>query len=89
MPVGSSGFLILPLKLLCTDMPQQVFQTGIWLQAAQVKVRGGWSSLGGVLREHVHSPGPDLSENEGTKLFTACCSLSIMRFLLPVFQRLP
>lgn len=90
MSVGSSGFLILPLKLLRTDMPQQVFQAGIRLQAAQVKVRGGRGSPGGVLREHVHRPGPCLSENEGTaKLLSACCRLGIMRFLSPDFQRLP
>lgn len=87
VPVGSSGFLILPLKLLRADMPQQVFQAGIRLQAAQVKVRGSWGTLGGLLSEHVHGPGPCLSENEGTaKLLTACCTLGVTRFLLPVFQ---
>lgn len=38
VPVGASCLLILPLELLGAEVPQQVFQTGVRLQAAQVKV---------------------------------------------------
>lgn len=87
MPVGSPGFLVLPLKLLSADMPQQVLQAGIGLQAAQVKVTGGRGSPGGVLRERGHVSGPRLLENEGTaKPLTAQCGLDFVRFLLTIFH---
>lgn len=60
MPVGAPRLLVLPLKLLGADVPQQVLQAGVWLQAAQVKVRGGEGRPRGLLGEHVDMAGPHL-----------------------------
>lgn len=41
VPVGAPCLLVLPLELLGAEVPQQVLQAGVRLQAAQVEVGGG------------------------------------------------
>lgn len=64
MPVGAPRLLVLPLKLLGADVPQQVFQAGVRLQAAQVEVGGGEGRPRGLLGERRDGSGPRLLEND-------------------------
>lgn len=63
VPVGAPRLLVLPLELLGADVPQQVLQAGVRLQAAQVEVRRGEGGPRGLLRECLGLSGPCLLEN--------------------------
>lgn len=63
VPVGAPCLLVLPLELLGADVPQQVLQAGVRLQAAQVEVGGGEGRPRGFLGESVDVSGPRLLGN--------------------------
>lgn len=60
MPVGAPCLLVLPLEGLGADVPQQAFQAGVRLQAAQVQVGGGEGRPRGLLGDRVGLSGPHL-----------------------------